>query len=669
MDYESPDSLYDLLPAVYRIRDAEYGYQLRALLRIIAKQVRVTKEDIDRLYDNLFIETCDDWVIPYIGDLVANNPLYEIGRNRADVAKTIHYRRRKGTLPMLEEMASDVTGWGCRAVEFFERLDWSQNLNHLRPDCYGCADVRNLNTMALVNSAFDATSHELDVRSISQSEGWHNVKNVGFFLWRLRSYPLESVPAAEIKDGSKNTLGWTFSPLGNSAPLFTCPLLKRAETGLADETNVAGPIRRLAFHDDHSKAGGVFYGEPGEGTHRIYVVQDDTPVTPDQLVCMDLEKWRRPENGRVGIDVGRGRLTFPDGKDPDRVMVSFNYGFSTDIGGGPYRRPHSVTEDTPGIQFIPVTKDGPTKTLQDGLSQWNQKGKPDCLIQIQDNQIYGGMLPTIDLPEDGLLVIEAKDYWRPDVRLLNNIVVTAQKGGQVTLNGLLIEGGVKVSGNDLTLTVTHCTLVPGAGLDEAGIATNPKSPSLFVDDSASSGLEVLIDHSITGPVQMPEDCGHLTIEDSIVDAPEVNGTRMPAIADDFGKPGPAVTILRSTALGEVHVRELTLASEVIFTKETDVERLQSGCVRFSYFPARSKVPRQFQCLSDPPPAFTSVHYGHPAYCQLSLNCPNEIRTGAEDGAEMGVFSSLKNPQRAANLRIRLEEYLPFGLKPGFIYVT
>ena len=75
MDYQTPDFLYNLLPAVYRIRDAEQGYPLKAFLRLIAGQVKIVKEDIDRLWDNIFIETCDDWIIPYIGDLVANNPL------------------------------------------------------------------------------------------------------------------------------------------------------------------------------------------------------------------------------------------------------------------------------------------------------------------------------------------------------------------------------------------------------------------------------------------------------------------------------------------------------------------------------------------------------------------------------------------------------------------
>jgi hypothetical protein len=64
-----------------------------------------------------------------------------------------------------------------------------------------------------------------------------------------------------------------------------------------------------------------------------------------------------------------------------------------------------------------------------------------------------------------------------------------------------------------------------------------------------------------------------------------------------------------------------------------------------------------------------MQYGHPAYAQLSLNCAEEIRTGAEDSSEMGVFSHLKQPQREANLRASLNEYLRFGLEAGIFYVS
>jgi hypothetical protein len=69
------------------------------------------------------------------------------------------------------------------------------------------------------------------------------------------------------------------------------------------------------------------------------------------------------------------------------------------------------------------------------------------------------------------------------------------------------------------------------------------------------------------------------------------------------------------------------------------------------------------------PSFTSVRYGDPGFAQLGLTAAGEIRTGAEDGSEVGAFSHLEQPQREANLRIRLEEYLPFGLEAGLIYVT
>ena len=137
MAIKGADRLYSLLPAVYREQDAENGFPLRGVTSIVGDQLDLLEQDVAQLWSDLFIETCRTWVIPYIGDLVSNNLLYDPGRirdedtaaaiftdlvgpdlrppieirTRADVAKTIYYRRRKGTLPMLEELARDVTGW------------------------------------------------------------------------------------------------------------------------------------------------------------------------------------------------------------------------------------------------------------------------------------------------------------------------------------------------------------------------------------------------------------------------------------------------------------------------------------------------------------------------------------------------------------------------------
>src|SRR5204862_269450 len=126
------DRLYNLLPVIYRLRDAEQGEPLRALLSIVSDEFAAVEADISGLYENWFIETSDEWVVPYIGDLLAVRGLNIIKATafsqRAYVANTLFYRRRKGTAYVLEVLARDVTGWPARAVEFFELLQTTQYL-------------------------------------------------------------------------------------------------------------------------------------------------------------------------------------------------------------------------------------------------------------------------------------------------------------------------------------------------------------------------------------------------------------------------------------------------------------------------------------------------------------------------------------------------------------
>jgi hypothetical protein len=177
------DRLYQLLPAVHRMRDSEQGEPLRALLQVIAEQVNLVEDDIGQLYENWFIETCEDWVVPYIADLVGHRPVLEAGepgdvssaqgraRNRIlvprrEVANTIRYRRRKGTLALLELLAADVAGWPARAVEFYRLLAQTQSLSHPHLERGRTADLRAGDALDLLNGAFDEIAHTIDVRRI-----------------------------------------------------------------------------------------------------------------------------------------------------------------------------------------------------------------------------------------------------------------------------------------------------------------------------------------------------------------------------------------------------------------------------------------------------------------------------------------------------------------------
>lgn len=708
--------LYELLPAVYRLRDAERGYPLKALLEIVAEQADIVKRDIDGLWDDLFIETCADWVIPYIGDLVANNPLHDVSeRRRADVAKTIYYRRRKGVLPMLEELARDVTGWGAHAVAAFETLAWTQTMNHVRytvapdpegrfPHAFsrvGTVNLRDVEGVDRVDGPFDTASHTVDVRPADQVVGRHNIRKINFFLWRLQQFPLTRVPAREAAAFAN---GYHVGPLRNPKPLFTSPEREAAETGLASEIHVAGPIRPAAFYYNPSD----YYGAGQSLVIYRRNAGEWQAVPQDAILCKDLSAWSKPPPGKVAVDVSLGRLSFADGEvpDPDKVAVSYNYGFSAPMGGGPYDRSGTLRDFVDDYHVIRVAKEKPGAhpTLQAALGTWDPAQHRQTVIQIEDNGVYGGVL-DVALPDGVHLAVVATDGYRPDVRPLGRWRIHTPAGAEAafTLNGLLVEGSVQLCG-EVDLTIAHSTLVPGRTLGEDGLPAYPDLDSLLaatmpgVCESLDTP-KVTIDHTITGPLRLPTACEELIILDSIVQASPVAGVGQAAIAADDAATaaGPPTTIERSTVWGEVYVRALT-ASETIFNDPVQVERLQTGCVRFSYVREPSTTPRRYQCQPDlglkketqrlgldsphdlPAirraavlarlrPTYTSVHYGDPGYGQLGQTCADEIRTGAETGSEMGVFESLRQPQREQNLRIRLEEYLPFGLEPGLIYVT
>jgi hypothetical protein len=704
----NPIDLWELLPSTYQIDDAARGYPLKALLNIISQQANVVQDNIADLWDDFFIETCADWVIPYIGDLIGNIPIYPVLRGtRADVARTIYFRRRKGTLPMLEELARYVTGWSVHTVAFFDSMTWTQNMNHLRdqgieiqlanvqpvppvipplsPEIHsrptvGTVDLRDIDALDRIQTGFDTFSHSADVRPMTRTEGWHNIANIGFFIWRLGSYRLENVTA---RRSAAHPYGYHFSPLGNPAPIFNAAERETDESGVAAEIHIDSPIRPTAFYyhkTDYYPPSGAAAVPDG-----ISIFADNARIEADKIECMNLRNWDRPHKPgiRVGVDVERGRLTFSAeaGNEPVRpesVRVYFSYGFSADIGGGSYRREHLQVRRLELPERIDVGAD----SINIALGTWNETDHPAVEIEIGDSRTFGEDV-TLDKP--GLaLTLQARDRQRP--LIIGTVTIGKDAPEQVTLDGLVIEGHIEVARDSRVkqLTLKHCTLVPGQALDEDGLPLHADQPSLLVRDD-NEALEITLDHCITGWLQIPAAVNTLTVRDSIIDSA---GTR-PALAGNVNgqQPAPRTTLERVTIFGEVFLTELTMASEVIFTAPVISQRRQTGCVRFSYVPEDSETPRRYHCQPDSAlegvvkkperqrildrltPVFTARHYGEPAYAQLGLITAPEIREGGENRAEMGVFNTLMQPQRAANLRTRLDEYLPFGLEAGFIYVT
>src|SRR5689334_8767650 len=223
--------LFARLPEIYRIKDAEQfpPDQLRAYLALIETAFGSIHENIEALYLDLLIETCDDWVVPYIGDLLGTSHLKgDPWTLRADVADTIALRRRKGTLGAIELLAFNLTKWGVHCVELLENLVWNQHLNHQRPDVGGpppyrdsspgnpnpfmkrqtpirggTVTLRDPANLALLSTPFDPFAHTADLKAPANGSIRYNLPNLAIFLWRLEAYRIRV--SKPVSKGITNT--------------------------------------------------------------------------------------------------------------------------------------------------------------------------------------------------------------------------------------------------------------------------------------------------------------------------------------------------------------------------------------------------------------------------------------------------------------------------------
>jgi Phage tail protein (Tail_P2_I) len=641
-----------------RLEEKRTRGPLKSLLAVIAEQAVALEEGIEQLYDDHFIETCADWAVPYVADLVGYRALdpelqRRLGSGRAEVANTIRLRRRKGTAAALEELALGITGWDAAVVELFQRLATTQHPNHVRVDTPATVDVRQGAQPELAGSAFDPHLRTADVRR-TDGAARPNIPNVAIFLWPVGSRRLTSSPAFRV-DGTR----FRFDPLGRDVRLYGAAERETDVTRLAEPLDVPMPITRRALRAQLDE----LYG-PGRS---LSIQRGDTLLEPDEVEACDLSDheggWAHPDQERVAIDPVLGRIAFPDAV-AEPVLVTYHYGSAADIGGGEYDR--TPAEGVPGALERAVPRD--RETLTEALADLGGAG----VVEITGSGAFEEA-PAIEVGEDTLLTVRAATGSRPLLRLTGDLVVGGGDSGEVTLDGLLVAGGRIVVPEEIggqpnrlqRLRLVHCTLVPGA------------AESIEV---AAEGVTVELERSIVGPLRIAEG-SQASAAHSIVDA---GGPAEVALeAPGGGATGP-LALDSCTVIGKLHAARLEASDSILHAARGEgdpwpaaivVERGQSGYVRYSYAPLDSQLPPRFECRprggaeTGMEPRFHSTRYGAVDYCRLHGACPREISCGASDGGEMGVHHDLYAPQRVAGLRVRLDEYLRFGLEAGLIFAT
>ncbi|MCA9660081.1 MAG: hypothetical protein KC486_17180 [Myxococcales bacterium] len=470
--------LYGRLPEIHRRRDAEQAdaTPLAAFLGVIEAAFGELKADVEALYDDLFIDTCDPWVIPYLADLLGTSHLAgDPWTLRADVADTIALRRRKGTLGAIERLVYDLSGYGVHAVELRERLVWAQHLNHLRLDPAadrfavrrgGTATVRDPATLSLLGTAFDRTAHTPDLKRPDAGAIRYNLPNLAIFLWRLETYrtPLTAPVHRGTTDlgsasaGARFVLRFDVDPLGRPMRLFQRGRRDRDDAASFEVDAVTGvdqapgPIPRarltsaapagnptayvaLTSYDASAPApAGVVLPPQGLTLHlpaALFAPLDPSAFTlRGANLCAWEEGLASPLADReVAVDPEIGRLAIgldaPDAATAveEALRVSATHALLGPVGAQPITRDNAWGGDP----LPPAIRVGPGLTdLHDALAALAGATGP-TLVEITDSGVYdldlSGVVGTVD--EDGgpnltlahSLVIRAADGQRPILRL------------------------------------------------------------------------------------------------------------------------------------------------------------------------------------------------------------------------------------------------------------
>jgi len=681
--------LWQLLPAVYRTQDAAVvgvPGPLQELLNRIGGQTATLRRSIDRLWENQSIETCDDWVVPYIGDLLATRLVscLDARAQRLDVAKTIYYRRRAGTLGLLEELVADIAGRDARAVEFFRRL--GRTRHQFDPP------IGNVFAADAVAWAADTTYEPGDI----VADGNSAYLCIGGGI-SATSGTGPSGGGTSIVDGG---VTWSFyDPLGSLVPAVIEGLAgansRTPAGGFADLRNAYAAANTGTAFDEFAHSADLRAGAQSFGWYNIshlgmfiwwlhtYQIQGATPVSnsaaspcftfdptgrqiplfaPQSRTAASFgDDWVSPDEWQLPVAVremlwnaypdqlygtafsveldGGGGAPAPVTRDqvtihpetglfsfvgtpPEGLVVTqYYFGLMSTAGAGGFASTLLPAIALP-VATVPVT--GGVGALDTALAGV----VADTTLEIRDSLTYQGAAVDFDVAGDTVALV-ALDGQRPVIRWTAGGSWTIQGNqGNLIIQGIWLQGAdLVLTGSFETVTLRFVTLDPGtaggAGVDiGSAIDGVALAPThLWVEASIEN---LVLENCITGPIRTrgPGAVEQITASDSIIQAIPTGGSGTDyAFETEIGD----VSLARCTVLGPSAIHRMD-ASECILDDVTIAEDTQHGCVRFCAIAKDSMLHAPYRSVAVPPvgPVFRSRRFGEPDYARLYRLADNAI---------------------------------------------
>ncbi|MEJ2552018.1 MAG: hypothetical protein P8Z42_13580 [Anaerolineales bacterium] len=475
--------LYERLPEIYRIKDESVAppYQLKRYLALVEAVFGAVHENIEALYNDLFIETCDPWVIPYIGDLLGTSHLSgDPWTLRADVADTIALRRRKGTLASLERLTYNLTKWGVHCVELLENLIWNQHLNHQRPDeggdppyaeptvtrftpiRGGTVNVRDPAMLSLLGTPFDPFAHVADVRPPAFGDVSCNLPNLVIFLWRLKDYRVRYAKpawAGSVDLGTVVLARFDLHPLGQPVRLLNTYQFDPTQSSpvITELDRVPGFISRARLTQDSAAGNPQAYFsidtyDPSVSNSDPLEVSDvglqfhlpipefggetwpdddgvNWTVRGEELYAWEDSMVRSLADRQIAIDPEYGRVIIGVSSAAeadalkDHMFVTYTYGAVGQVGAHPATRQSAAPQDVGGESVVTfdvnLHASGDPDELRKSLDDLDSAASPR-LVEIHDSLNH-----VLDL---SLVQGKKNQDGGPNLNLAKSLIIRAADG-------------------------------------------------------------------------------------------------------------------------------------------------------------------------------------------------------------------------------------------------
>lgn len=674
-----------LPPALRQGPDGETGAPrlLDALLDGVEAQRRVLEQDIDAVWDDLFIESCADWAVPYIGALLGLPP----DAGRLEVAYAIALRRRKGTPAALEDFAEVLTSWTVRVLEGWQITLWAQRLGHPPPPRVASFTVADGSRFRV------GTPFEAGRRSVTPGGPWSpRAATAVVWPWQVRT--LLAVQAAPLAGGPANR--FSLHPLRTEAPLYLRPRPRRlsSDVGAAAGRSRTGdeldaPVRATyrvvealagdgqvtyatnwTLAPEHPLAAGAGSEDPT----LLALTVGGAGVAWNKLRFGALPPGvaapQAPAADEVVVDIARGHVELGASLN-GTVRATWHRPVAGDLGAltgdaEVAAAARVVVEVNPALPASGnrVQTLSAAFTLAQALSgplqaEDSVRGRPDVEIRLLTSD-------RLTSPP-ALTFTPAVPRWRivaprPQTPVLVNSLSLDLPGAIVELEGFYLDGDLRLGARLECVTARHLTMNTAAGRE---VQAAP----------AAWGVGFEARHCILGAIRADLAAEAIVVEDSIVDArgerlavcgAAPGGTPSKAAIAAVGAHAPALRANGVTFVGAVHL-EAANAVDCVFLDGIEVVQTQEGCLRHCYLGPTSTSPAHpttYRCMSAPAPTFSSIGFEAAGYYALALEPAHPLQTAASDGGEVGAYHHARRAARITNLRRRIAEFVPLGLRSG-----